>query len=209
MATLQLCSKQQKGHLPSHENSLQIYSRHKTQTIARPNSLLDFCLRQAQATAFSHIPCPAYSSQIINTFSMTTTLVCSTLHPFPCSACQACPFSADLSQSSQHCSPSGFTAPFIFNTLPRTIHLNCLFFTYAGKLQQTNNKLVGTNLFLKVSQSTFQGCMSALFAVRIKLMLITTPEKVKTFHKKASNFLKTSGKNNTLSTEQKGQVFKH
>lgn len=130
MATLQLCSKQQRGqYLPSQENSLQVYSRHETQPSARPSSLLDFCLRQAQATAFSHIPCPACSSQIIiNILSVTTTLVCNTLHPFPCS------LSADLSQSSQHCSPSGFTAPFIFNTLPRTIHLNCHFFHLCGKV---------------------------------------------------------------------------
>lgn len=69
MATLQLCPKQQRGqHLPSQENSLQVYCKHEEFTSARPSSL-----RQAQATALSHIPWPACSSQIIiSIFSMTT-----------------------------------------------------------------------------------------------------------------------------------------
>lgn len=105
MTTLQCCSKQQRRqHLPSQQNSLQVYSRHEECTSARPSSLLDFL----PETGTRPLPFPTYFAllaalRLLSIFLPMTTrkYLCAT-HYFALLARLA--HSVDLSQLSQHCS---------------------------------------------------------------------------------------------------------
>lgn len=112
------------------------------------------------ATCLFHILCPACSSQIIiNILSRKTRKYLSATH-FTCSLALLARLAHSLPATASHhntAHTTGFTAPFILNTLPSTIHLKHHFFHLCWKVTTDKYQTCGDKFVFKSFKEYFSG----------------------------------------------------